>query len=619
MKRSEHPIEQFKQWLHCVFPYIERGLSGAQLRWNLLGALALWVLSALSGLYIVQSDSSLARDWRHSLDLESTKHEAINWPQCGFCVTVMERYRADIIEREMQKSTRQQRESCATDGYRGKACEGLPHELQSALHRMEKPALGLDPGTPWKRSAAFAEPPGEVAWQSAVERDFLPAIELYRSPLSMQDFPRVWGLVAAWGLLPLLVILLPLRIVMRLGASLYHQSWSLLVATQQPVERILAGLVLQAALPVLMAAVPLIATVMVQMLVSQGALGSALGFGLAALTLASVWSAFAVTLSVLAGRRVAPALLVCISMFVGLVYFAVLLESNDSIITRGAASAPLMLLHSGADLWLLAQAKFLHPLMPIAQKGHLRIELVLASALLLVASLRWIGAHARRLQAQLEPALSRRGWYTGWAMGAGVLALRGLEYEMPFKAQEYYGCSNSFPDAGVLSVLLVLLLPLASYLRHAVHPLAHRSELLLDGASWLRAFKESWGAIAIMFGVFLLGSSCRLELMWGIVVSGALVSFFLVVSAWVAMASGLSLLVARGLGSRREKLVCTVVALGTAVAGWIMLLGWFDASSGHWDGIFRLGAMIWLASAGPAFLLLAVEFFRRQRKIEGAE
>lgn len=611
MKRSEQQLESLKEWWHSVFPYVERGLSGAPLRRNLLAALAVWLLSALAASFIVYSGSSLARDWRHSLDLESSEREAINWPQCGFCVTVLDPTHLEELEEEMRKSPLQQRHECANFGYRTEACEGLPHELRSALRRLERPAQAEDQKYDWRHNPLFVQPSAEGAWEIARSQDFLPSVEPYRSPLAGGDFARVWGLVAALFLLPLLVIVWPLRMVMRVGTTLYHQSWSLLVATQQPVERILAGVLLQAALPLFFVAAPLVATVMVQMLVVQGALGSALGFGLAALSLAALWSAFAVTLSVLAGRRVAPALLVVISVFVGALYIIALLAIGDSLIRGGRVAA--IFLRSGADLWLLARANFLSPELSIVKHGYLRVEWVAASVLLFAACLRWITAHARRLQAQVEPALSRRGWYGGWAMAGAILTLRVHASNQRLRWSEDLACAGYSRESFFL-YLLVLTVPLASYLRHAVHPHAHRSELRLDRGSWWRAFKESWGAIGIMLALSYSLDLCGWSRALAFLSSSMLLPFFLFSTTWVALATGLSLLLARGIRSRREKLIFALAAVGTFIAVLVMLNSWFNQRGASpvegWYALPGWALAALLVSAGPVLLLHAREFGR---------
>lgn len=540
----------FKQ---SVVPYVERSVGGPWMRRYLFCAIAFWLVAVMVSLVVTHSSSTGARDLREFYRLEAESSKARAWHQCGFCAVVDSAKRAKELSEDLADISDKELEACALAGGESRACANIPWPARSVL----RDQLELDhyveqlvrKSAPREKLDAFVV---QEEFRFAVQvANFRPRIEIYRSPLDWSDFPIALGLTCSLLLLFGAIIVLPFRVVVLVGRELYHQTWILLVATQQPVSRILLALVLQALTPLALIAAPLLLT-SVAMMVYDGQILAAVALCSSLVTLSAVWSAFGVTLPALVGRHVAPSFLTLFSLAISGIYFLVVLVSGDFVVNSNGDMLPRLWLHSGLDFWAGAQAGF-----GVVSEDAFRywgpnFARSLAQLVLIPTCVLWVVAHAHRCQPERVAGLSRRAWVSAWTLAGLVLGIRcfaGVE-----------AVSIELGDFGDwtwrrlgLYAVTALVVPLTSYLTTSAHPLSHRPQSRIGFSTWAKTSISSGLAVGFVWlgqvmGICLAGACDLADL---VTLDGVVAA--ILVLGWCVLMSGVSLLLARGLRTRRAK------------------------------------------------------------------
>lgn len=536
-----------------VIPYVERSVSGSWFRRYLWSAALLWVLAALVSVFVTHSTSPLARDWRESYRLESESKDTTAWHQCGFCVVVDSPKRAFELETKLSRLSDRTLLECAHEDAERTVCSEVPWAVRSLLRDHKNAQYHADriAESSTVRDSVDSAQVLEAFVADAKAAKYRPRIEAYRSPLGWSDFSDVLGLTCSLLLLFGVVVALPFRIVVLLGRELYHQTWTLLVATQQPVSRILFALVIQSLVPLAVVGAPLLLTVL-GLMVSGGALLSALSFTLSMLALVAVWSAFGVTLPALMGRHIAPSFLTLFGLGVSGIYVLIVINVSQFVADSPGSLVPWLWIHSGLDVWAGAQAGF-GVLGQEAQRFWTpSVARTIAQLALIPASLLWISAHAHRCQPGRKAGLSRGGWLLAWSLAGLVLGARCYAALCAVAEHSLDFGDWSWRRLGAYAIIC-LVIPFASYLTTAAHPLSHRNDARIDFATWGKRSFDAALAFGIVWfcqaGAIALAGACRVSHLLSI--DGLVAAKSVVL--WCVLMTGVSLLAAKGLDSKRAK------------------------------------------------------------------
>lgn len=538
----------------ALVPYVERSVSGPWLRRYLGGALLLWLMVAGVSVFVTHdASSSLAQDWRESYRLESESKDAQAWHQCGYCVVSRSLRDVRNLREKLASISDAALERCAFKEPEHQQCSGVPWAIRSRLRDLQHlkyHAENVSERSVVRRPAHVWEVYESFESQAKAAK-LRPRIERYRSPLDWSDYPAVFGLTCSLVLLFGVVVVLPFRVAVLLARELYHQTWMLLVATQQPVSRILCALVMQALFPLVLLGAPLALT-SVALMAAGGQVLAAFMFVLALLALVSLWSAFGVTLPALMGRHLAPSFLTLFCLGVSAIYFFTIINVGEFVANSHNDLLPRLWMHTGLDLWAGAQSGF----GVLTEKGQLYWGPSLGRAVALVAlipaSWLWISSHAHRCQPGTEPGLGRPAWFAAWGLAGVVLGARCFT-GVKVIAQDFgeYG-DWSWRRLG-LYALTGLVIPLVSYLRSSAHPLSHRPAAGVDLGTWVRVSLDTMLAVLIVWlcqaCAVISASGCDLH---GLVSMQGLMAACLI-ALWCILMSGLSLLFARGLSGLRAK------------------------------------------------------------------
>lgn len=553
----------------ALIPYVERSTAGSWRRRYLWSAVLLWLATALVSLFVTHASSPAARSWREAYHLESESQDVSAWQQCGFCVVLDDPKRVREVRQTLASVSDKALKRCAMGNQSHRDCSGVHWSVRSRLHDFNNLEYHAEQIAEKSVFAVEREPLAiRMAYEEqAYAAHFRPTIEVYRSPLGWSAFPKALGLTCALVLLFGVVVVLPFRVAFLVGRELYHQTWMLLIATQQPVSRILSGLVLQALFPLLLVGAPIFLTFS-GLLVAGGQVLAALSLTLSLLALIGVWSAFGVTLPALVGRHVAPSFLTLFSLGVSVIYFVLVVFVREFAANTGGDLLPRLWLHSGLDLWAGAQSGFGVLSGKAQQLWDPNLVRCVASLALIPTSLLWICAHAHRCQPGRRPGLSRGAWLAAWSLAGLVLGARC--YARVSALADGYGDYGDWSWRRLgLHALTCLVIPLFSYLRTSEHPLSHRPAARIDFGTWAKVSLDAFFAVLLVW----LGQSLAIVLT-GAAELGDLVSIDGLVAAklmgfWCFLWSGVSLLFARGLTSTRAKLSF----LGASLLGGILLPG----------------------------------------------
>lgn len=569
MQREQLPKQSWTREMgKAILPYIERSFSGSKLRSLGIATLLVWLASGWASFVVVTGDSSVAMSLRQALDLESEHRELRNWEQCGFCVTVDSDEEKVRYAEEIAGVSSVDIQTCL-QGERFSDCDALSYPWLQMVRMLPKSALSADADAPildlyWKEGFVGHQPTKREAWNQAQALDFRPKVEVYHSPLGADAFTQVWGLVCSFLLLCGAVVLVPLRVAFLFGKEIYHGTWTLLIATQQPVTRIVFALMAQALVPLLMLAAPLWLTVVLTML-GTGQVMASVAFTLACITLLSLWASFGVTLPALAARHTSPALLMMFSLVPPAIYLGITCQLDVQAMDSGGNLISRLFFHSGLDQWNLARF-VLNPLAyPFAQHEAPQLPRMLASVGLVGACLLWIRAQAGRIWATGRAGLSRKAWFSAWFLAGFVLGARWWSGLMGSPVHNRIGGGFAWQDLCGSLLVVALLVPLASYLRCSAHPLAHRPQDLPGLRSWFGLAAEVMGAMLLLLGGQAVGAWVLVSFALAEIEGReVLLSVFLLIG-WSVLVSGVSLLMARGLFGWRSKLAFglgSLVSLG---------------------------------------------------------
>lgn len=538
-----------------VVPYIERSVSGPWLRRYVLCAILFWLGAAMLSLFATHSSSPVARDMREFYRLESDSRDVTAWEQCGLCALVDRPKEAQQLRDDLAKISDKRLRECALEiGENNKFCTGIPWRIRTVLRDLRD--LKGHAYNMARRSTERDKLDESTLYADLVaardDLNFRPRVEVYRSPLDWSDFPVVLGLTCSFFLLFGAIVVVPFRVVVMVGRELYHQTWMLLVATQQPVSRILFALVLQALVPLALIGMPLLFTALLTMSIG-GQVVAALTVALSLITLCAVWSAFGVTLAAMAGRHVAPSFLTLASLFVSGIYFLVVLGSGEFVANSSSDMLARLWMHSGLDFWAGAQAGF-DLVSPKAQRyWSPNFARIIAQLALIPCCLLWIAAHAHRCQPGRFAGLTRRAWVGAWALAGLVLGARC--FAGASAAQVLTGDFGDWSWRGLgIYAITALVVPLTSYLTTSAHPLSHRPLARVD----LRTWRKTSAAACFAVGALWLGQVAGIGLAGAcegrdLFSSDGLFAAVLL-GLWCVLMSGVGLLLARGLRSQRSKL-----------------------------------------------------------------
>jgi hypothetical protein len=270
-------MHRFAEIRAACLPFVTRSLRGPRLRRTAVLSVVLSLVALGFGLWLAQGSGSLARELRQ---------------EAGFEQHLAERQRAEhtvLATDEWQLAAAQSerrailRGEAASRPYAGGMTRVLAEEAWVAAAwaaRGEGEAARLDPGLRERAAAAIAAHP-EIArfdlvptmhqqrpdWiRHALDRDLVPDVRAYASPLGLLDTVRIEGLLAGAALGVLLLLVLPLLAAVQIATEVHENTLQPLTGTALTTRQLLLGMVAGPAAVVGLIAAPHAATFLLAML-----------------------------------------------------------------------------------------------------------------------------------------------------------------------------------------------------------------------------------------------------------------------------------------------------------------------------------------------------------------
>lgn len=421
----------------ACLPFVTRTLRGPRLRRSVALSLLLALVTCVLGAWIATGDGELERESRRVLRLEKSAQQ---------------RAHEDFVLYAYDPQALARLESERDDLWSGGPLETHYGELRGTValaNETLRTALGVQtipkrheelyeraraladrqPDRPNRltvgRATAFDwnRPRDVTRLQAIVEHELVPGVELYRSPIGPLQAVAIVGLLAGLLLTLLMTVVVPVLVGIAVAQESHENTLQPLCGTSLSPRQIAIGLLVGAAAPVLIIAVPQLAVAAVAAVITGSMLPFLAFFGLL-LPCTWVLVSLAQVVGLQAGKRRGPGMIGITLLAMASVWTIAGLVLGFQTGGGTKQAAMMALLPSGALGHFLHEA-FLGDTNTFTREGHeLWFAGRLATAVFACVVLGVLGmlATERRILGRYAPPL-RRGEAV---LGVGVLALLTL-------------------------------------------------------------------------------------------------------------------------------------------------------------------------------------------------